>query len=228
MNGRAKRQTNILPVPRTKEEARQFYNRISGFYDCIAGSFEQRYAAHALKLLNIKVGEKVVDIGFGTGEILKKIAQLVGDEGKAYGVDISPGMLEVTRKKLVKAKLMDRVELYCGDAMDLSFDDNFFDAAFMSFTLELFDTPEIPRLLEEIKRVLKINGRIGIVSLSKNYGESMLLKLYERAHRRWPRNLDCRPIYTMDSLKEADFNIVSSERASLAGLPLEIIVATRV
>jgi ubiquinone/menaquinone biosynthesis C-methylase UbiE len=228
MNGRAKRQTNILPVPRTKEEARQFYNRISGFYDCIAGSFEQRYAAHALKLLNIKVGEKVVDIGFGTGGILKKIAQLVGDEGKAYGVDISPGMLEVTRKKLVKAKLMDRVELYCGDAMDLSFDDNFFDAAFMSFTLELFDTPEIPRLLEEIKRVLKINGRIGIVSLSKNYGESMLLKLYERAHRRWPRYLDCRPIYTMDSLKEADFNIVSSERASLAGLPLEIIVATRV
>jgi ubiquinone/menaquinone biosynthesis C-methylase UbiE len=228
MNRKAQRKTDVPSVLRTKAEAKQFYNRISGFYDCIAGSFEQRYAAHALKLLNIKVCEKVVDIGFGTGEILKKIAQLVGDEGKAYGVDISPGMLEVTRKKLVKAKLMGRVELYCGDAMNLSFDDNFFDAAFMSFTLELFDTPEIPRLLEEIKRVLKINGRIGIVSLSKSYGESMLLKLYERAHRRWPRYLDCRPIYATDSLKEADFNIVSSERASLAGLPLEIIVATKV
>jgi ubiquinone/menaquinone biosynthesis C-methylase UbiE len=83
MNGRAQRKTKISPVLRTKAEARQFYNRISGFYDCIAGSFEQRYAVHALKLLNIQVGEKVVEIGFGTGEILKKIAKLVGDEGKA-------------------------------------------------------------------------------------------------------------------------------------------------
>lgn len=45
------------------------------------------------------------------------------------------------RKKLVKAKLMDRVELFCGDAMNLTFGDNFFNGAFMSFTLELFDTP---------------------------------------------------------------------------------------
>jgi ubiquinone/menaquinone biosynthesis C-methylase UbiE len=100
--------------------------------------------------------------------------------------------------------------------------------AFMSFTLELFDTWEIPKVLEEIKRTLKVGGRVGIVSLSKSYGESMLLRLYEWTHRQWPRYLDCRPIYVEDSLKEADFNIASSEKAFLAGLPLEIIVATRV
>jgi ubiquinone/menaquinone biosynthesis C-methylase UbiE len=226
MKERAQSPTNISPVPRTKEEARQFYDRISSFDDCLAGSFEQRYAARALKLLDIQASENVLEIGFGTGEILKKLAQLVGDKGKAYGIDISLGMLEVTRKKLVKEKLIDRVELFYGDATSLPFGDNAFDAAFMSFTLELFDTPEIPKVLEQLRRVLKPKGRVSIVSLSKNYGASTLLKLYEWLHNGWPQYLDCRPIYAADSLSKAGFNIMITEKASLIGLPLELVVAT--
>ncbi|MCD6371912.1 MAG: hypothetical protein J7L39_04340 [Candidatus Aenigmarchaeota archaeon] len=49
----------------------------------------------------------------------------------------------------------------------------------MSFTLELFDTPEIPKILTEIKRVLKPKGRLGIISMPKEDENSLLLKLYE-------------------------------------------------
>lgn len=218
---------DILPVPRSKEQAKRFYDRISKIYDYLTGAFERKYAEMALERLSIREGETVLEIGFGTGHCLKRLAESVGKTGKAYGVDISSGMLEVARRRLDKAKLMDRVELYCGDAASLPYSDNTFDAAFMSFTLELFDTPEIPKLLEKLKRVLKPGGRIAVASMSKENGESILLRLYEWAHKKWPKYVDCRPIYLEQSLRDAGYEIRKKEKLRLFGLPGEIVVAVK-
>ena len=217
----------ILPVPRSKEEAKRFYDRISRVYDYLTGAFERKYTEMALEHLSVDEAETVLEIGFGPGHCLKQIAESAGQTGKVYGVDISSGMLEVARRRLDKARLMDRVELYCGDAASLPYGDNTFDAAFMSFTLELFDTPETPRLLEEVKRVLKPKGRIGIASMSKENGESLLLRLYEWAHRKWPKYIDCRPIYLEQSLRDAGYEIGKKEKVKLFGLPVEIVVAIK-
>ncbi len=217
----------ILPVPRSKEEAQRFYDRISKVYDYLAGAFERKYAEMAVERLSVEEGETVLEIGFGPGHCLKRIAESVGQTGKVYGVDISSGMLKVTRRRLDKAQLMDRVELYCGDAANLPYGDHTFDAAFISFTLELFDTPEIPRLLEEVKRVLKPRGRIGVAGMSKENGESLLLRLYEWAHRKWPKCVDCRPIYLEQSLRDAGYEIRKKEEVKLFGLPGEIVVAVK-
>jgi demethylmenaquinone methyltransferase/2-methoxy-6-polyprenyl-1,4-benzoquinol methylase len=217
----------ILPVPKRKEEAKRFYDRISGVYGYLTGAFERKYAEMAVERLSVGKGETVLEIGFGPGHCLKRMAESVGQTGKVYGVDISSGMLEVTRRRLDKARLMDRVELYCGDAASLPYGDNTFDAVFMSFTLELFDTPEIPMLLGEVKRVLKPGGRIAVASMSKENGESLLLRLYEWAHRKWPKYVDCRPIYLEQSLRDAGYEIRKKERAKLFGLPSEIVVAVK-
>ena len=218
---------SILPVPRTKEEAKRFYDRISRVYDYLTGAFERKYAEMAVEHLSVEEGEAVLEIGFGSGHCLKRIAESVGKTGKVYGVDISSGMLEITRKRLDRAQLMARVELYCGDAASLPYGDNTFDAVFMSFTLELFDTPEIPSLLEEVKRVLKSMGRIGVASMSKENGESLLLRLYEWAHRKWPKYVDCRPIYVEQSLRDAGYEIRKKEKVKLFGLPGEMVVAVK-
>ncbi len=217
----------ILPVPRSKEEAKRFYDRISRVYDYLTGAFERKYAEMAVERLSVEEGETVLEIGFGPGHCMRRLAESVGRTGKVYGVDISSGMLEVTRRRLDKARLIDRVELYCGDASSLPYDDNTFDAAFMSFTLELFDTPEIPRLLEEVKRVLKPKGRIAVASMSKENGKSLLLRLYEWAHRKWPKYVDCRPIYLEQSLRDAGYEIRKKEKIKLFGLPGEIVVAVK-
>jgi len=219
--------SNILPVPRTKEEARRFYNRLSRYYDYIAGRFERRFAEMTLERLGVEQGESVLEIGFGSGHCLRRVAVSVGETGKACGIDISPGMLEVTRKRLEKAGLMERVQLDCGDAANLPYHDNAFDAVFMSYTLELFDTPEIPRVLEEVSRVLKPGGRLGVVAMSREGGAPAMLRLYEWAHKRWPRYLDCRPIYVEQSLRDAGYAIKTREKVRLFGLPNEIMIAMK-
>lgn len=219
--------SGILSVPRSKEEAKQFYDRISQFYDYLAGAFERKYVEMALERLSVQEGGAVLEIGFGSGHCLKRIAQSVGIRGKVCGIDISSGMLEVARRRLQRAQLSDRVELYCGDAANLPYDDSTFDSVFMSFTLELFDTPEIPKVLEEVKRVLKPTGRLGVVSMSKENGGSTLVRLYEWFHKKWPKYIDCRPIYVERSLIDAGYKIQSKQKVRLMRLPGEIVVAIK-
>jgi len=213
----------ILRVYRTKKEAKTSYDRISGFYDYFAGLFERKFRDKALEQLNFKKGETVLEIGFGTGHCLEDVTKRVGKNGKVYGIDISQRMLDITRKRLKKGGL--GAELYCGDAIIMPYKDNMFDAVFMSFALELFDTPEIPTVLKEIKRVLKPKGRLGVASMLKEDGESRLLKLYEWAHKKFPKYVDCRPIYVEQSIKDAGYSIKGKEKVKLFGLPVEIVVA---
>ena len=200
---------------------------MSRSYDLFAGAFEKRLRNKALARLSIASGEVVLEIGFGTGHCLEQIAEAVGEAGRVCGVDLSPGMLEVSQRRLDRAGMSDRVSLSCGDATDLPYADAAFDAAFMSFTLELFDTPEIPIVLGEIKRVLKPDGRLGVVSLSREDGASLMLRLYEWMHQRMPQYIDCRPIYVEQAIKEAGFHVVHSEKEKLWGLPAKIVVGVK-
>lgn len=217
----------VLRVTRTKAQAKESYDRMSPAYDYFAGLFEQNYRNLALKRLDVKRGETVLEIGFGTGHCLKQMAEAVGEEGKVHGIDISSGMLLVSRQRLEKAGLWKRVELTCDDAMKMPYADNKFDAVFTSFALELFDVPEIPKVLAEIRRVLRPNGRVGVISMSKADGASLLLKAYEWLHKKLPQYVDCRPIYVEQSIKDAGFEIQYKERVSLLGLPGDIVIGTK-
>jgi demethylmenaquinone methyltransferase/2-methoxy-6-polyprenyl-1,4-benzoquinol methylase len=215
----------ITRVERSKESARTAYDRLSKWYDLLAGSSEKKFADIGLQKLDVKAGEKILEIGFGTGGSLVSLVQLAGSTGNVCGMDLSPGMFRVAQNKLKKNGILHRVKIQCADAAHLPYPDNFFDALFMSFVLELFDTPELPLVLQECKRVLQSNGRIGVVALSKR--KKISVRLYEWFHMQFPSYVDCRPIFVRETLEQAGFQIMNSIEMVMWGLPVDIIVAQK-
>jgi demethylmenaquinone methyltransferase/2-methoxy-6-polyprenyl-1,4-benzoquinol methylase len=189
--------------------------------------YEGKHREAALEKLAVKESETVLEIGFGTGHGLLVMAHAVGDTGKVYGIDISEGMQAVALTRLEGSGLSERVDLICGDAVPLPYDSDHFDAVFMSFVLELFDTPEIPDLLGECQRVLRKGGRLGVVALSKSEKPGLAERLYEWAHRAFPKFADCRPIYVQQALSEAGFDLQPATAISMWGLPGEIVLGIK-
>jgi demethylmenaquinone methyltransferase/2-methoxy-6-polyprenyl-1,4-benzoquinol methylase len=217
----------VARVTRTKQEAKASYDRLSRWYDVLAGRFEGKYRGVGLQMLGAREGEKVLEIGFGTGHCILALAQSVGSSGKVYGIDISEGMFNITQSRVREAGLAERVELKCGDAAKLPFEAGTFDAVFVSFTLELFDTPEIPVVLNECQRILRSGGRISIVAMSKRGKDTLSMRLYEWAHRKFPKFFDCRPILVQKALEGAGFLICDAIEMSMLGLSGEAVLAER-
>jgi ubiquinone/menaquinone biosynthesis C-methylase UbiE len=113
-----------------------------------------------------------------------------------------------------------------GDGETIPYPDETFDALFTSFTLELFDTPEIPKFLAECKRVLKPGGRFAVVAVSKMGKDGPIMKAYEWTHKHFPNLVDCRPIYAKAALEAAGFQIQASEIESM-WVPVEIVVGVK-
>ena len=179
-----------------------------------------------MDLLKPKAGERILEIGFGTGHSLAVLAEAVGSDGKVFGLDLSDEMVRLGEKNLAKAGLLERAQLRCGDAAQLPYEENTMDAVFMSFTLELFDTPEIPKVLSECRRVLKMNGRIVVVGMSKEGEHEPIIGGFEWAHKHFPNFIDCRPIYVRKALEEADFQILKALKKHM-WIPVEIILGAK-
>lgn len=218
---------DVITNAKRSEAARRSYNRLSPCYDLLSTWFERGFRNSGLKLLGARKDETILEIGFGTGHCLVALAGAASSSGKVYGIDISDRMLRIAKNRVQRAGLANRVHLERGDAMQLPFKEEFFDAVFMSFTMELFHSTEIPILLSQCRRVLKHDGRICVVSLSKKEASGFIVKLYLWAHNRFPGAIDCRPIYVQDDLEEAGFRTEEIFRRKKLGLPVEIVLAKK-
>lgn len=220
--------SDISRVIRTKEECRKYYNSLGKWYDLLSGSFEKKFRNIGIKELRVNNGDKILEIGFATGKAIEIFAKQVGKTGKVYGIDLSDKMVEITKRKISISENNELVELKCGDATNLPYRTDHFDKIFISFTLELFDTPEIPFVLDECRRVLKDDGRICVISMSKCGNPGIILKIYEWSHKHFEKYVDCRPVYLEKLLKENKFLPETIIIKKPFGLPIEIITAKKV
>jgi len=113
-----------------------------------------------------KKSYRVLDVASGTGELaitIKKLCDKSGKKIELFGVDFNKDMLGIAKKKAKKLDLDIRFQI--GDALALKFPNDYFEVVASSFGLRDFDSLE--KFVKESHRVLKKNGKLVLLEMSK-------------------------------------------------------------
>ncbi len=111
---------------------------------------------------------KVLDLCTGTADLALHLRRLSEPDAKVYALDYSMPMLNIARNKAEK-RPHGHIEFVQGDASDMPFDDNYFDAAGIAFAFRnlTWKNPDTDKFLSEILRVIKPGGRFVAVETSQ-------------------------------------------------------------
>jgi ubiquinone/menaquinone biosynthesis C-methylase UbiE len=201
------------------------YDRLSGWYDLIEGWGEKSICVNAIKLINVQSGEKVLEVGSGTGSNLLRISQAV-EKCEIAGLDLSYKMCQQAKMKAGRKK-DSSVEFVNSNAIQLPFPENQFDVLFMLFTFEIIPDEYLSLAMSECRRVLKPSGRLCIGAISAEKMNRLMMRLYLWSIHHYPGIVDCRPIDLDSILKNAGFESMVNQFHSLWGLPVRILLATK-
>ena len=139
------------------EDIKKIYGGYAGFYDLIFKGFFYPRIKYGINLLEIMPGEKVLEIGVGTGLSLTTYPRYC----EVVGVDLSLQMLKKAQKK-VKMRNLCHVSLHEMDASNLTFEDSSFDYVVAAFVITV--VPDPIKVISEMKRVSKKNGKLLIIN----------------------------------------------------------------
>jgi len=150
-----------------KEQVALMFNRISKRYDFLnhflSMGIDKLWRKKAIRLLSDKPVESLLDIATGTGDFAIEALKL--NPKQIIGSDISEGMLQVGKQKVKKKKLDNIISFELGDAENLRFENDSFDAITVGFGVRNFENLE--KGLADMHRVLKPNGQVAILEFSK-------------------------------------------------------------
>lgn len=196
-------------VPGSTRPARARYDRLAGVYDRRWASYVEASIRETLRRVSLRDGEAILDVGCGTGVLLAAIAGRA-PASRLAGVDLSPVMLSVARRRLGT-----RAALIAADVAHLPFPARAFDFVVSTSALHYWHDPAAG--LAEIARVLKPGGRVAITDWCDDYlackVADLLLRVLEPAHHRTYGTEACGRL-----LREAGFGDFRVERYRFGGL----------
>ena len=163
---------------------------VAGMFDDIALKYDflnhflsfgidKRWRRHLVYSLDAGQHLNILDVATGTADLAIKIVEKLEDS-RVTGIDISENMLNIGSAKVVKKNLSDRIELKSGDAENIPFNDQTFDAATVAFGVRNFEN--LNQGLAEMFRILKPDGKVAILEFSMPERKTFLIlyKFYFR------------------------------------------------
>lgn len=152
-----------------KEQVAEMFDNIAHSYDALNHVFSlgidvlwRKKSINMLKEINPK---RLMDVATGTGDFAIEAQRMGLGAEEIVGVDISEGMLEIGRKKVVKKGYSDTITLQYGDSENLPFEDNYFDAYTAAFGVRNFEN--LQNGLGDMLRVLRPGGMGLVLEFSK-------------------------------------------------------------
>ena len=150
-----------------KDQVAKMFNNISRRYDflnhLLSLGIDKMWRKRAIGILHSLHPKTILDVATGTGEFALQALELNPD--KIIGIDISDGMLDMGRKKIIAKNVGSKIELMHGDSENIPFKENKFDAVTVAFGVRNFEN--LKRGLQEIFRVLKPGGMVVVLEFSK-------------------------------------------------------------
>jgi ubiquinone/menaquinone biosynthesis C-methylase UbiE len=159
----------------TKADARRTFDRWAGSYERDPFSrWIARQQREALEALELKTGDRLLDVGCGTGAAVRAAAEVVE---RAVGLDLSPNMLAEARKR---ATGLPNAEFVEGDSENLPFDDGEFTAGLCTTSLHHYPRPDAAA--REFARVLAPGGRLVIGDFTS---DAVVTKMFDFLARKF-------------------------------------------
>ena len=140
------------------ESVKAAYRRYAGVYDAVFGPVLQPGRKAVVQALRLRSGERVLEVGVGTGLSLP----LYPRDVTVTGIDVSREMLEKARRRVARRRLANVEALLEMDAERMSFADASFDKVVAMYVVSVVERPA--RLLEELHRVCRPDGEIFLVN----------------------------------------------------------------
>jgi len=134
------------------------YGRYARFYDVMFGAIFQPGRRAIVKQIDCRPGDRILEVGVGTGLSLP----LYPRDVMVTGIDISPDMLNLAQDRKVRNQLDHVLRLSVMDAQDMEFEDSIFDKVVAMYVASVVPNPSL--LVDEMRRVCKPSGRIVFVN----------------------------------------------------------------
>ncbi|MGH2563963.1 MAG: bifunctional demethylmenaquinone methyltransferase/2-methoxy-6-polyprenyl-1,4-benzoquinol methylase UbiE [Ginsengibacter sp.] len=162
-----------------KKQVEIMFDKIAFRYDFmnrfLSAGIDKRWRKKAIKELISIHPKEILDVATGTGDFAITSYNILHPE-KITGIDISEGMLEIGRNKILNSGLEGKIELLNGDSEAIFFNDDSFDAVTVAFGVRNFENLE--KGLLEIKRVLRPGGKLIVLECTKP-SMPLLKQLYQ-------------------------------------------------
>jgi len=150
-----------------KEQVEEMFDSIASKYDFLnrflSLGIDRGWRTKGINMLRASKPKIILDLATGTGDFA--LAALKLNPDKIVGLDISQQMLDVAKKKIKEKGLENKFELLKGEAENLPFADNSFDAITIAFGVRNFG--DLDKGLKEMNRVLKAGSHVMILEFSK-------------------------------------------------------------